>query len=63
MVQPAQNRRRHHLRVSGEAVTGGHDVVVVGRRIGNARSQAGVWATPIIAGHPFGKDPSEMVFV
>jgi hypothetical protein len=63
MVQSAQNRRRDHLSVSGEAMTGGHDVVAFGRRIWNARFQAGVWATPVIVGHPFAKDPSEMFLV
>ena len=48
---------------SGEAMTVGHDVVACGRRISNARSQAGVWPTAVIVGYPFAKDPSEMSLV
>ena len=46
MVQPAQNRRRDHLSVSGKAMTGGHEMVAFRRRVWNARSQASVWAIP-----------------
>jgi hypothetical protein len=32
MVQPAQNRRRDHLRMFGKAMTGGHELIRVGTR-------------------------------
>jgi hypothetical protein len=35
MVQPAQNRRCDHLCVFGEAMTGGHEIVLFGQRTGN----------------------------
>jgi hypothetical protein len=45
VVQPAQNRRRDHLSVFGQTVTGGHKLLPFERRLGNPGSQAGVlWA-------------------
>ena len=63
MVQTAQNRRRDHLRVFRKAMTGGHELIRFGQPMWNARSQAGVWTTSVIVGHPFAKNPSEMCLV
>src|SRR5712671_1013234 len=42
MVQAAQNRRRDHPSVFGEAMTGGHGLLPLGQRIGNPGPQAGM---------------------
>ena len=63
MVQAAQNRRRDYLRMFGKAMPGEHELIRVGRRMWNARSQAGVWTTSVIVLHPFTKDPSEVFLV
>jgi hypothetical protein len=63
MVQPAQDRRRDHLTVFGEAMTRGQELVAFGQWIGDAGSQTGVWATAVIVGRPFAKDPPEMFLV
>ena len=60
MVQPAQNRRSDYATVFGEAMTRGRDLLPFGQRIGNPGPQAGMWAAPVIVGHPFAKNPSEM---
>jgi hypothetical protein len=60
MVESAQNRRRDHSNMFGEAMAARHELVPLGRRIRNTRSQAGMRTTPIIVGHPFAKNPSEM---
>ena len=44
-------------------MTGGRELIPVGHRLWNARSQAGVWTTSIVVGHPFTKHPSEMGLV
>jgi hypothetical protein len=44
-------------------MTGGHELIRFGQRMWNPRSQAGVWTTSVIVGHPFAKDPSEMCLV
>jgi hypothetical protein len=41
----------------------GFDISWVDSRIGNPWSQAGVRTTPVVLGHPFAKDPSEMSLV
>jgi hypothetical protein len=48
MVQASQNRRRDHLGVFGEAMTGGHYLVRSGQRLGDPGSEAGVWTTAVI---------------
>jgi hypothetical protein len=63
MVQPAQNWRRDYLRMFRKAMPGGHELIRVGQRMWNARSQAGVWTTSVIVRHPFTKGPSEMFLV
>ena len=63
MVQTAQDRRGDHLRVFGKAMTGGRELIRVGHRLWNARSQAGVWTTSIVVGHPFTKGAPEMGLV
>jgi hypothetical protein len=63
MVESAQNRRRDDPNVFGEAMAVRPQLAEVRHRIGNPRSQAGVGTTPIVVGHPFTKDPSEMSLV
>jgi hypothetical protein len=63
MVQPAQNWHRDYLRMFRKAMPGGHELIRVGQRMWNARSQAGVWTTSVIVRHPFTKGPSEMFLV
>jgi hypothetical protein len=63
MVQPAQERDGDHLRVFGTAMTGGRELIRVGHRLWNPRSQAGVWTTSIVVGHPFTKGAPEMRLV
>ena len=63
VVQAAQNRRRDHLSPFGEAMTGGHELVAFEQWIGNPGSEAGVWPTPVIVGHPCAKDQSKMSLV
>jgi len=63
MVQPSQNRRRDHLGVFGDAMTGGHELVPFGQGLGDPGSQAGMWTTPVMVGYPFAKDRSEMCLV
>ena len=58
LVQTGQNRRRDHLPVFRKAMTGGYELIRFGQRMWNARSQAGVWTTSVIVGHPFAKDQS-----
>ena len=63
MVHPSQNRRRDHLGVFGEAMTGGHDLVPFGQGIGESGAQASMWTTPVVVGDSFAKDRSEMCLV
>ena len=49
--------------VFGKAMTGGRELIRVGHRLWNARSQAGVWTTSIVVGHPFTKNAPEMSLV
>lgn len=63
MVEPAQDRRGDHLRVCGKPITGARDLIRVRDRLWNAWSEAGVWATAIVVGHPFAKDQAEMSLV
>ena len=44
-------------------MTGGHRLISVRKRLWKARSQAGMWTTSIVVGHPFTKGPSEMGLV
>jgi hypothetical protein len=48
MVQTAEDRRGDDVRLFGEAVTGGHELIRVGQGLWNARSQAGVWTASIV---------------
>jgi hypothetical protein len=41
-------------------MTDGHALIRLGQRMWNTRSQAGVWTTSVVVGHPFTKDSSEM---
>ena len=43
MVERAQNRRRDYLSVFGEVMSGGHELVGFGQRIGNPALEAGMW--------------------
>ena len=43
-------------------MTGGYELIRFGQRMWNARSQAGVWTTSVIVGHPFAKDQSERLW-
>jgi hypothetical protein len=63
MVQSAQNRRRDHPTVFGEAMTGGHGLLPFGQGIGNSGPQTGMWTAPIVVGDPFAKNRSEMSLV
>jgi hypothetical protein len=44
-------------------MTGARDLIGVRHRLWNAWSQAGVWTTAIVVGHPFAKDPPELSLV
>jgi hypothetical protein len=63
MVQPAQNRRRDHLCLFGEAMAGGHELVRFWQRIGNPRSEAGTRTASVVVGDPFAQDRSDMSLV
>ena len=63
MVQTAEDRRGDHLHVFWQAMTAGRELIRVGHRLWNARSQAGVWTTSIVVGYPFTKSAPEMGLV
>jgi hypothetical protein len=60
MVESAQDWRRNHPNLFGEAMAVCRELGQFGQRTGNPGSQTGMGTTPVVVTHPFAKDPSEM---
>ena len=61
-MQPRQNRSRDNSVALGDSMP----VIAreaTGRRVGNARTEAGVWSTPIVVNDPLSQDTSKVPFI
>lgn len=62
-METAEDRLHDHTVSAFHLMSGHSSRIDVGIRVGNARAEPRVWATPIAMSHPLGQDSPEMPLI